>query len=237
MKYGCKGKGVLIHLIADSEGMPLSACSKPADALDGIETGRVGRPAKKMRRLAADKGYDSKEMRKNLRAKGIHPQIPRKKNASARRGKAVMMTAPRFKAERTSHGFKKIQPPGCPLGKTAGMLQFVPPARHYCHSDAAVSGIDSCCSLCPALSCRQHRPFFSRNEAAVQKCPREVKPAAPDLPSAQDGRKLRRHKRRRKIERLSAWLQNFRRLTVLSERHADNFLASSVVACSIVFLR
>ncbi|MGR0482884.1 MAG: hypothetical protein ACTFAL_16195 [Candidatus Electronema sp. V4] len=23
MKYGCKGKGVLIHLIADSEGMPL----------------------------------------------------------------------------------------------------------------------------------------------------------------------------------------------------------------------
>ncbi|MGR0480658.1 MAG: transposase [Candidatus Electronema sp. V4] len=107
MKYGCKGKGVLIHLIADSEGMPLSACSKPADALDGIETGRVGRPAKKMRRLAADKGYDSEEMRKNLRAKGIHPQIPRKKNASARRGKTVMMTAPRFKAERTFSWLQK----------------------------------------------------------------------------------------------------------------------------------
>ncbi|MGR0481790.1 MAG: transposase [Candidatus Electronema sp. V4] len=104
-----------------------SACSKPADALDGIETGRVGRPAKKMRRLAADKGYDSEEIRKNLRAKGIHPQIPRKKNASARRGKAVMMTALRFKAERT---FSWLQ-------------RKVPLARHHCHSDAEISGIDS----------------------------------------------------------------------------------------------
>ncbi|MGR0482691.1 MAG: hypothetical protein ACTFAL_15165 [Candidatus Electronema sp. V4] len=89
--------------------MPLSACSKPADALDGIEIekGRVGRTAKKMRGLAADKGYDSEELRKHLMAKGIHPQIPRKKNASARRGKAVMMTAPRFKAERTFSWLQK----------------------------------------------------------------------------------------------------------------------------------
>ncbi|MGR0481282.1 MAG: hypothetical protein ACTFAL_07760 [Candidatus Electronema sp. V4] len=41
-----------------------------------------------------------------------------------------------------SHSFKKIPPPDCPLGKTAGMLQFVPTARHHCHSDAAISGID-----------------------------------------------------------------------------------------------
>ncbi|MGR0482627.1 MAG: hypothetical protein ACTFAL_14825 [Candidatus Electronema sp. V4] len=32
VEYGCKGEVVLIHLIADSEGMPLSACSEPADA-------------------------------------------------------------------------------------------------------------------------------------------------------------------------------------------------------------
>ncbi|MGR0481326.1 MAG: transposase [Candidatus Electronema sp. V4] len=143
------------HLIFDSEGKHLSACSTPLDAdvrkkvktlLDGIEieTGRVGMPAKKMRRLADDKGYDSEELRKHLRAKGIHPQIPRKKRA--RLGKPVIMTAPRFQVERTFSWLqKKVPPLGCPLGKTAGMLQFVPPARHHCHSDAAVSGIDSCC--------------------------------------------------------------------------------------------
>ncbi|MGR0480497.1 MAG: hypothetical protein ACTFAL_03605 [Candidatus Electronema sp. V4] len=60
-----------------------------------------------MRRLAADKGYDSEELRKHLMAKGIHPQIKRNKNASARLVKAVMMTEPRFKAERTSSWFQK----------------------------------------------------------------------------------------------------------------------------------
>ena len=53
----------------------------------------------------------------------------------------------------------------------------------------------------------------------------------------QDGRKLRRHKRRWKVERLFAWLQNFRRLAVRYERHADNFLASLLLACSIILLR
>jgi len=33
-------------------------------------------------------------------------------------------------------------------------------------------------------------------------------------PAAQDGRKLRRYKRRWKVERLFAWLQNFRRFVV-----------------------
>ena len=41
----------------------------------------------------------------------------------------------------------------------------------------------------------------------------------------QDGRKLRRYQRRWKVERFFAWLQNFRRLVVRYDRHADNFLA------------
>jgi transposase len=53
----------------------------------------------------------------------------------------------------------------------------------------------------------------------------------------QDGRKLRRHKRRWNVERLFAWLQNFRRLVVRYERHADNFLAFLLLACSIILLR
>ena len=40
----------------------------------------------------------------------------------------------------------------------------------------------------------------------------------------QDLRRLRRYRRRWKIERLFAWLQNFRRLVVRYERYAENFL-------------
>ena len=43
-------------------------------------------------------------------------------------------------------------------------------------------------------------------------------------PATQDGRALRRYRRRRKIERLFAWLQNFRRLVVRYEHHIENFL-------------
>lgn len=39
----------------------------------------------------------------------------------------------------------------------------------------------------------------------------------------QDGRPLRRYRRRWKIERLFAWLFNFRRLMVRYEYHAENF--------------
>ncbi|HSN67249.1 MAG TPA: transposase, partial [Fusibacter sp.] len=56
-------------------------------------------------------------------------------------------------------------------------------------------------------------------------------------PKTQDGRKLRRYKRRWKVERLFAWLQNFRRLVVRYERHADNLLAFLLLACSIILLR
>jgi transposase len=40
----------------------------------------------------------------------------------------------------------------------------------------------------------------------------------------QDGRPLRRYRRRWKIERLFVWFQNFRRLVVRYERYAENFL-------------
>ncbi len=43
-------------------------------------------------------------------------------------------------------------------------------------------------------------------------------------PKTQVGRKLRRYKRRWKIERLFAWLANFRRLVVRYERRAENYL-------------
>jgi transposase len=39
-----------------------------------------------------------------------------------------------------------------------------------------------------------------------------------------DGRPLRRYKRRWKVERLFAWLQNFRRILVRHEYYAENYL-------------
>jgi len=53
----------------------------------------------------------------------------------------------------------------------------------------------------------------------------------------QDGRKLRRYKRRWKIERLFSWLQNFRRLVVRYEYHAENFLGLLQLGCAIILLR
>ncbi len=51
---------------------------------------------------------------------------------------------------------------------------------------------------------------------------------------SQDGRPLRRYRRRWKIERLFAWLQNFRRLVVRYEHHADNFLAMVHLGCILL---
>ncbi len=53
----------------------------------------------------------------------------------------------------------------------------------------------------------------------------------------QDGRKLRRYKRRWKIERLFAWLQNFRRIIVRYEYHSDNYLGFVHLACIVILLR
>ncbi len=53
----------------------------------------------------------------------------------------------------------------------------------------------------------------------------------------QDGRKLRRYKRRWKVERLFAWLGNFRRLVGRYERHAENYLGFVRLACMVILLR
>jgi transposase len=56
-------------------------------------------------------------------------------------------------------------------------------------------------------------------------------------PSTQDGRTLRRYRRRWKVERLFAWLQNFRRLVVRYEYHVENFLGFVHLGCMLILLR
>lgn len=53
----------------------------------------------------------------------------------------------------------------------------------------------------------------------------------------QDGRSLRRFQRRWKIERLFAWLSNFRRLIVRWEYHAENFQGFVNLGCLVILLR
>jgi transposase len=53
----------------------------------------------------------------------------------------------------------------------------------------------------------------------------------------QDGRPLRRYRRRWKVERLFAWMQNFRRLVTRWEYHIENFLGFVQLACLLMLLR
>lgn len=89
VERGYKGKGVLIHSIVDAKGMPLAVCVTSAKAseraqvlpmLDAItiRTGKPGRPRTRPKQLAADKGYDSQELRQELRRRSIQPELPRR---------------------------------------------------------------------------------------------------------------------------------------------------------------
>lgn len=70
----------------------------------------------------------------------------------------------------------------------------------------------------------------------------EVKLIAPHKsnrkkPPTQDGRCLRRYKRRWKVERLFAWLQNFRRILVRYEYRDENYLGFVHLGCMLILLR
>jgi transposase len=56
-------------------------------------------------------------------------------------------------------------------------------------------------------------------------------------PKTQDGRALRRYRRRWKVERLMAWLQNFRRIVVRYEYYAYNFQGFVHLGCILILLR
>ena len=56
-------------------------------------------------------------------------------------------------------------------------------------------------------------------------------------PKTQDGRGLRRYRRRWKVERLFAWLQNYRRILVRYDRFLENYLAFVHLACIVIFVR
>jgi transposase len=54
---------------------------------------------------------------------------------------------------------------------------------------------------------------------------------------SQDARKLRRYRRRWRVERLFAWMHNFRRLVTRWEYHIENFLGFVHLACLHLLIR
>jgi transposase len=55
-------------------------------------------------------------------------------------------------------------------------------------------------------------------------------------PATQDGRALRRYKRRWVVERFFAWLHNSRRLVIRWERHVENFVGMLQLGCMRILL-
>jgi transposase len=55
--------------------------------------------------------------------------------------------------------------------------------------------------------------------------------------TTQDGRSLRRYRRRWKVERFFAWMHTFRRLVTRWEYHVENFLGFVQLACLHMMLR
>ena len=107
--YGGKGKGILIHLLTEGNGMPLSVCTTAAngderqqviplmDALK-VKTSRPGRPKKRVKVLA---GYDAKWLRHSLRKRGIRGQIAKRRYKGKKtKGRPIKISVPRFQQER-----------------------------------------------------------------------------------------------------------------------------------------
>ena len=113
IEKGYKGKGITIHALTDSQGMIISALTTPANGDERaqveplfdtltVKTGKPGRPKKRVGTLAADKGYDSNELRQALRKRGIQPQLPKKRRKGGKRrvGRPIEQKVPRFQCER-----------------------------------------------------------------------------------------------------------------------------------------
>src|ERR671939_1398845 len=86
---GGKGKGMLIHSLTEGHGMPLANRTTPANGderaqvlplLDAVKirTGKRGRPRKRLKAIATDKGYDAKALREKLQKRGLRAQFPKR---------------------------------------------------------------------------------------------------------------------------------------------------------------
>lgn len=83
---------------------------------------------------------------------------------------------------------------------------------------------------------------YDSNSAREALADRGIEPIIParsnnTIATHQDGRSLRRYRRRWIIERTNAWLQNYRRLVVRYERSAEVYTALVHMACALIVLK
>ena len=81
---------------------------------------------------------------------------------------------------------------------------------------------------------------YDSNKLDAELARRGIEMIAPHHPThrkTQDGRCLRRYRRRWKVERLFAWLLRFRRIHTRYESKAQNFLAFLKLGCLAILLR
>lgn len=64
-----------------------------------------------------------------------------------------------------------------------------------------------------------------------------IAPHNPTHRKTQDGRQLRRYRRRWLVERVFAWLMKFRRIVTRYEHKAENFLCFVQLGCAVILLR
>lgn len=64
-----------------------------------------------------------------------------------------------------------------------------------------------------------------------------ISPNRKNRKKTQDGRPLRRYKRRWKVERFFSWLQSYRHITVRYDVYVENYLAMVQLACIMIFLK
>jgi DDE family transposase len=117
--HGGKGKGILIHSLTEGNGMPLANRTTPANGDERaqvlplrevvkVRTGHRGRPRKRLKVIATDKGYDAKALRQQWRKRGIRAQLPKRVWKTKKpRGRPIKPVVPRFQAERTFAWFQK----------------------------------------------------------------------------------------------------------------------------------
>ncbi len=99
--------------------MPLANCTTAANGSEReqvmpllesvlVKNNRPGRPRKRVKVLAADKGYDSKDLRAALRKRGIRPQLPKRtRKTKKNRGRPIKISVPRFQQERCFAWFQR----------------------------------------------------------------------------------------------------------------------------------
>jgi transposase len=110
VEYGYKDKGSTLHLITDEKGHPLAIQLASAKEDERKQIKKLLKmikallPKDQIIFLEADKGYDSRQLRVELLAKGIYPLIAYKKNKSPI---ASWIKKVRWKVERSISWMKR----------------------------------------------------------------------------------------------------------------------------------